>query len=118
MFEHCRYYKLGGLKDAGVDQSGVIAQVIERLFRVEEDGDPKIFAKMESRKGRQEPADSLRIYNEAVAEAYIPLSRAGGRPLYILVRGQQSRNIAEFGTSFGISTIIWRKPSAKTAPDE
>jgi predicted O-methyltransferase YrrM len=84
---------------------GVTAQVIERLFRAAEEGDPKIFAKMASRQGGREPADSLNIYNEDLAEAYIPVSRAGARLLYILVRGQQPKNIVEFGTSFGISTI-------------
>ncbi len=38
-------------------------------------------------------------------DCYIPISREQGRFLYITVRALQAKNVIEFGTSFGISTI-------------
>ena len=38
-------------------------------------------------------------------ESFIPITREVGNFVYILARWQSSRNIVEFGTSFGISTI-------------
>jgi predicted O-methyltransferase YrrM len=84
---------------------GVTAQVIERLFRASEEGDPKIFSRIRPAQERKSDGESLSFYNEDLAEAYIPVSRAGGKLLYMLVRAQKSQNIVEFGTSFGISTI-------------
>jgi predicted O-methyltransferase YrrM len=37
--------------------------------------------------------------------AYLPVSRAAGRFLYLLARATAARNVVEFGTSFGISAI-------------
>lgn len=84
---------------------GITAEVIERLFRSAEEGDPKVFAAMRSHQGGTASSESLEFYNGGLAQAYIPVSRDGGRLLYMLVRAQQSRTIVEFGTSFGISTI-------------
>ena len=84
---------------------GVTAQVIERLFRAAEEGDPQVFAKIQTTQARRNDAESLNFYTEALAEAYIPVSREGGKLLYMLVRAQKSHTVVEFGTSFGISTI-------------
>jgi len=43
---------------------------------------------------------------DALADAYIPVSRAGGQLLYALTRAIRPATVVEFGTSFGISTIF------------
>jgi predicted O-methyltransferase YrrM len=42
---------------------------------------------------------------EAMKDCYIPVSREQGELLYLTVRALRARNVVEFGTSFGISTI-------------
>ncbi|MFE2373578.1 O-methyltransferase [Streptomyces sp. NPDC059398] len=42
---------------------------------------------------------------DAAAEIYMPVSAAGGRLLYNLVRAVRPATVVEFGTSFGISTL-------------
>jgi predicted O-methyltransferase YrrM len=42
---------------------------------------------------------------DAAAEIYMPVSAAGGRLLYTLVRATRPGTVVEFGTSFGISTV-------------
>ena len=42
---------------------------------------------------------------DAAAEIYLPISAAGGRLLYALVRAVKPAAVVEFGTSFGISTL-------------
>ncbi|RLL65979.1 class I SAM-dependent methyltransferase [Streptomyces sp. Z26] len=44
-------------------------------------------------------------YADAAAEIYMPVSAAGGRLLYSLVRAVRPTTVVEFGTSFGISTL-------------
>jgi len=41
----------------------------------------------------------------SMKECYIPVSREQGELLYLTTRALNARNIVEFGTSFGISTI-------------
>jgi predicted O-methyltransferase YrrM len=43
--------------------------------------------------------------SDAAAEIYMPVSAAGGRLLYALVRAVKPAAVVEFGTSFGISTL-------------
>ena len=42
---------------------------------------------------------------EAMKECYIPVSRQAGEFLHLTARALGARNVVEFGTSFGISTI-------------
>jgi predicted O-methyltransferase YrrM len=42
---------------------------------------------------------------DAAAGIYMPISQAGGRLLYSLVRATRPGLVVEFGTSFGISTL-------------
>lgn len=42
---------------------------------------------------------------DAASGIYMPISAAGGRLLYSLVRAVRPRTVVEFGTSFGISTL-------------
>lgn len=41
----------------------------------------------------------------SMKECYIPVSREQGELLYLTIRSLNAKNIVEFGTSFGISTI-------------
>ncbi len=49
-------------------------------------------------------ADYRAFYNKA-REIHMPVSPATGALLYMLARSNGARNIVEFGTSFGISTL-------------
>ncbi|MFG2173339.1 O-methyltransferase [Streptomyces niveus] len=42
---------------------------------------------------------------DANAEVYMPISAAGGKLLYSLIRAARPATVVEFGTSFGISTL-------------
>ncbi len=50
-------------------------------------------------------AASARERADAAAEISMPISAAGGRLLYTLVRAARPATVVEFGTSFGISTL-------------
>ena len=78
-----------------------VAAALERMFAdagqdeaAERRLGPADFAAMTA----QERAD-------AAAEIYMPVSAAGGRLLYALVRAVKPATVVEFGTSFGISTL-------------
>ncbi|GLW63303.1 putative O-methyltransferase, family 3 [Actinomadura rubrobrunea] len=43
---------------------------------------------------------------DAASDVYMPVSEAGGRLLYSLVRAVRPSTVVEFGTSFGISTLF------------
>jgi predicted O-methyltransferase YrrM len=49
-------------------------------------------------------ADYLSFYAQA-KDVHMPVSRSTGTLLYMLARGNGSRSIVEFGTSYGISTV-------------
>lgn len=49
--------------------------------------------------------DYARLY-DAAKEAYLPIDRAAGDLLYLLARARGATTIVEFGTSFGLSTIV------------
>src|SRR5262245_56299095 len=54
------------------------------------------------------PADDrsdYRQYYRQLKDQPLPISRATGKLLYMLARSIRARNIVEFGTSFGISTL-------------
>lgn len=48
--------------------------------------------------------DYLELYGR-LKDVPLPVSRDTGKLLYLLARGGNARNIVEFGTSFGISTL-------------
>jgi predicted O-methyltransferase YrrM len=58
-------------------------------------------------------ADYRQYYGQ-LKDQPLPVSRATGKLLYMLARSVRARNIVEFGTSFGISTLL-RPPCAITA---
>jgi predicted O-methyltransferase YrrM len=42
---------------------------------------------------------------ESMKDCYIPISREQGELLYLTLRAIEAKNVVEFGTSFGISTV-------------
>lgn len=85
-----------------------IVALLDELFADAERADAPVMARLhamapEARsKLFQEPRA---LYGEA-REAYLSVSREGGRLLYLLARARGAKRIVEFGTSFGISTIF------------
>ncbi|GAA3438113.1 O-methyltransferase [Kutzneria kofuensis] len=53
----------------------------------------------------REIPDDVRGRADALADVYMPISAAGGRLLYALVRAIRPKVVVEFGTSYGISTL-------------
>jgi predicted O-methyltransferase YrrM len=51
------------------------------------------------------PDASAQQRADILASAYLPVSAAGGRLLYSLVRHGRPKTVVEFGTSYGISTL-------------
>ncbi|MFS2003764.1 O-methyltransferase [Duganella sp. CT11-25] len=87
-----------------------VASLLERLF---EDADAvriaEIPALAELSKDEQErlmrsKTEYLNLYHR-LKDVPLPVSRQTGALLYMLARGCGARNIVEFGTSFGISTL-------------
>jgi predicted O-methyltransferase YrrM len=54
---------------------------------------------------RASDRNDYRQYYGLLKDQPLPVSRATGRLLYMLVRSVRARTIVEFGTSFGISTL-------------
>jgi predicted O-methyltransferase YrrM len=52
----------------------------------------------------RDPQNYQRLYGHA-REKFLAVSRETGRLLYLLARAKGAKNIVEFGTSFGISTL-------------
>lgn len=52
-----------------------------------------------------DPNADYRAFFRRAREIHMPVSPETGRLLYMLVRASRARNIVEFGTSFGISTL-------------
>src|SRR5262245_8106610 len=60
----------------------------------------------EERRARMsDPNADYRKFYGMVREIHMPVSAETGRLLYGLARATHARNVVEFGTSFGISTI-------------
>ncbi len=88
-------------------RSGPAPAVLERLHAAAK-GDRVRFLGLAPRliagKLRGRPFFDI-ITPEAMREMYIPVSPEQGRLLYLKARELGARNVVEFGTSFGISTI-------------
>jgi predicted O-methyltransferase YrrM len=85
-------------------QSLAVSRVLDRLFRAAEETDEVVLAHAR-REGEKRGAVNDSDMADLLNEAFIPIPREVGNFVYILARTQTSRNIVEFGTSFGISTI-------------
>lgn len=86
--------------------SKMASQVLTRLFDEAEQSDliitERLEAEMAERGGKLNNDSEIA---ELMDDAYIAVSPEMGKFLYLLARNGRSRNIVEFGTSFGISTI-------------
>ena len=81
--------------------------LLDRLF-AESDALEDVFRReMESLCPEQRAADraDYRQFYARLKDHPLPISRTTGRLLYLLARSVGARNIIEFGTSFGISTL-------------
>ena len=84
-----------------------IRPVLERLH-AQARGDRLRFVTLVPRfvAGRLQGKSFSEIFTpKAMAECFIPVDRASGRFLYLAARAIGARQIVEFGTSFGISTV-------------
>jgi len=79
-------------------QSG-LSSLIERLFA---EADAAEETRWPATAGDR--ADYRQYYGQ-LKDQPLPVSRATGKLLYMLARSVRARNIVEFGTSFGISTL-------------
>ena len=81
--------------------------LLDRLF-AESDALEDVFRReMESLSPEQRAADraDYRQFYGRLKDHPLPISRTTGKLLYLLARSVGARNIIEFGTSFGISTL-------------
>lgn len=81
--------------------------LLDRLF-AESDALEDVFRReMESLSPEQRAADraDYRQFYARLRDHPLPISRTTGKLLYLLARSVGARNIIEFGTSFGISTL-------------
>jgi predicted O-methyltransferase YrrM len=80
--------------------------LLDRLF-AEADAAKDVRDDTESLSPAQRAADraDYRRYYGRLKDQPLPVSRTTGKLLYLLARSIRARNIVEFGTSFGISTL-------------
>jgi predicted O-methyltransferase YrrM len=87
-----------------------LAPLLDRLFAEEDEGSATTKAVFrdipatELARLRASKTDYLDLYGR-LKDAPLAVSRETGTLLYMLVRGAKARNVVEFGTSFGISTL-------------
>ena len=84
-----------------------LAPLLERLFRQAEAATSPAIASI-SREERERLMHSKTEYLDfysLLKDLWLPVSRETGVLLYMLARTGNARNIIEFGTSFGISTL-------------
>jgi predicted O-methyltransferase YrrM len=74
-----------------------VKRVLDAMHSAADENDPPLLAKARGKQGTARTS--------ILGEAFIPVSRDGGRLVYTLVRGASPGTTVEFGTSFGISTI-------------
>jgi len=77
-----------------------LSKLIDRLFA---EADAAENARWPSTRGSDR--GDYRKYYTLLKDQPLPVSRATGTLLYMLVRSTRARSIVEFGTSFGISTL-------------
>ena len=74
-----------------------VKRVLDAMHNAADENDPPLLARARGKEGTARTS--------ILGEAFIPVSRDGGRLVYTLVRGAAPGTTVEFGTSFGISTI-------------
>jgi predicted O-methyltransferase YrrM len=98
----------------GTQRTLATARVSELLTRLFADADAsdaelrRMFGALppeERARRMSDPNSDYRQFYARAKELYLAVSPATGRLLYMLARANGARNVVEFGTSFGISTI-------------
>lgn len=87
--------------------SSPLAPLLERLFvQAEAATSPALgdIPRDERMRMMRSKTDYLDFYGR-LKDLWLPVSRETGTLLYMLARGAAARNVVEFGTSFGISTL-------------
>lgn len=87
--------------------SDAVVSTLNRLLAAEEQQDlPAAFAKVGVDVNGDFPVElSAADLAERAKDIIMSVSREGGQLLYLLTRAIGARNVVEFGTSFGISTL-------------
>ncbi|ARP86382.1 O-methyltransferase [Bordetella genomosp. 9] len=84
-----------------------LAPLLDRLFEQAEAATGASFADIsekELQRLMRSKTEYLDFYGR-LKDLWLPVSRETGKLLYVLARSSGARNIVEFGTSFGISTL-------------
>ncbi len=85
-----------------------LAPLLQRLFdEADATTSPVLEDMSPEERGRlmQSKTEYLDFYGR-LKDLWLPVSRATGTLLYMLARSSKARAIVEFGTSFGISTLL------------
>jgi predicted O-methyltransferase YrrM len=84
-----------------------LSTLLDRLFAESDALEDAFRREMESLSPEQRAADraDCRQFYGRLKDQPLPVSRTTGKLLYLLARSVRARNIVEFGTSFGISTL-------------
>jgi predicted O-methyltransferase YrrM len=85
----------------------LLSTLLDRLFAEADASEDALKQEMESLPPEQRAASraDYREFYTRLKDHPLPVSRASGKLLYMLARSARARNIVEFGTSFGISTL-------------
>ena len=86
-------------------QSPLLAPVLRRLLAAEYQQDPIEFDRLGGSSFRFPLELDAAQRAELFSDVYMSVSDAGGRLLYLLARATGARQIVEYGTSFGVSTL-------------
>ncbi|WP_405987778.1 O-methyltransferase [Streptomyces sp. NBC_00986] len=82
-----------------------VRTTLDKLYADEEVQDEPVIAALVA-KNRPLGDFTHQEQTDMLAEAYISIPREAGELIYLLARNRQAKNIVEFGTSFGISTVF------------
>ena len=84
-----------------------LSTLLDRLFAEADASEDALKQEMESFPPEQRAASraDYREFYARLKDHPLPVSRASGKLFYMLARSARARNIVEFGTSFGISTL-------------
>jgi predicted O-methyltransferase YrrM len=84
-----------------------LAPLLTRLFAESDatSGTPFTMLSHEERERLMRSKTEYREFYGRLKDLWLPVSPQAGRLLYMLARHAKARNIVEFGTSFGISTL-------------
>jgi predicted O-methyltransferase YrrM len=86
--------------------SPTVSAVLQRMSLAESGNDPEAFATAGTATSVSYPIDITAAERaELFKDVYMSVSSDGGRLLYLLARATGARNVVEYGTSFGVSTI-------------